>query len=124
MAQIEMHLPICQGDDWNPAERPGGGTCGACGAALVTTRWFCRAPAGCRTLYMENHLWGDARSAAMRRDEMKCRKCPAWADEVNHIAPRRGRGYRRGCHHHLDNLESLCHRCHVIVTAEQRKVAG
>lgn len=55
----------------------------------------------------------------------------AWADfflacsvEVNHIDPRRGRGYRSGCGHHLQNLETLCHRHHVEVTAAQRRAAG
>lgn len=40
--------------------------------------------------------------------------------EVNHIEPRNGKGYRPGCHHHLDNLETLCHPCHVAITNEQR----
>lgn len=39
--------------------------------------------------------------------------------EVNHIDPRRGGGYGPGCWNHLDNLETLCHRCHLDVTAEQ-----
>ncbi|MBI3743353.1 MAG: HNH endonuclease [Chloroflexi bacterium] len=40
--------------------------------------------------------------------------------EVNHIKPLKGRGYRIGCAHHLDNLQTLCHRCHVDVTKQQR----
>lgn len=43
--------------------------------------------------------------------------------EVNHIAPRRGRGYGPGCHHHLDNLETLCKPCHVAVTNLQREAS-
>lgn len=39
--------------------------------------------------------------------------------EVNHIVPRVGAGYHAGCHHHLDGLETLCHRCHVQVTNAQ-----
>lgn len=39
--------------------------------------------------------------------------------EVNHIEPRVGRGYNAGCHHHLANLETLCHGCHVAETTRQ-----
>lgn len=39
--------------------------------------------------------------------------------EVNHIVPREGRGYGWGCHHHLSNLETLCHPCHVAETTRQ-----
>lgn len=39
--------------------------------------------------------------------------------EVNHIEPRVGQGYNAGCHHHLTNLETLCHPCHVIETTRQ-----
>lgn len=56
---------------------------------------------------------------------------PRWAQfalacsvEVNHIDPRRGRGYHSGCGHHLQNLETLCHRHHVEITASQRRAAG
>ena len=40
--------------------------------------------------------------------------------EVNHKVPILGRHAEAGCHHHLDGLETLCHRCHVEVTATQR----
>lgn len=53
----------------------------------------------------------------------------AWRDldlacqvEVNHVVPRVGAGYGSGCHHHLDGLETLCHRCHAGVTTEQRRL--
>lgn len=41
--------------------------------------------------------------------------------EVNHKDPRVGRGYDKGCAHHLDGLETLCHPCHVIETNKQRR---
>lgn len=40
--------------------------------------------------------------------------------EVNHIIPRDGNKDDNSCFHHLENLETLCHACHVDVTAEQR----
>lgn len=40
--------------------------------------------------------------------------------EVNHKTPLVGQGYAWGCVHHSDNLETLCHRCHVQVTKWQR----
>lgn len=56
-------------------------------------------------------------------------RSPAWAAlrqactlEVNHKVPRRGAGYDAGCHHHLSGLETLCHRCHAAVTAEQQRL--
>lgn len=39
--------------------------------------------------------------------------------EINHKIPRAGRGYDQGCHHHLADLETLCHPCHVVVTTAQ-----
>lgn len=40
--------------------------------------------------------------------------------EVNHVHPRRGKGYTNGCAHHQDNLQTLCRRCHSLVTDAQR----
>jgi len=42
-----------------------------------------------------------------------------WAAEVNHIVAREGAGYGNGCHNHQDNLETLCHKCHVKTTTQQ-----
>jgi hypothetical protein len=41
--------------------------------------------------------------------------------EVNHIQPLRGSYRVVTCSNHLDNLEVLCHRCHVVATAAQRQ---
>lgn len=100
-------------------------------------------------MYDSNHYWNVARHAAIDRDEGACVRCGwrlgEWYDhllhngqfvlwsrgnllregegnwlEVNHIIPREGRGYGTGCWHHLEGLESLCHRCHVKVTNRQR----
>lgn len=70
--------------------------------------------------YHQNHSWTLARSKTLSRDK-RCVKCGSIRDlEVNHIEPRRGRGYSNGCHNHQDNLETLCHDCHVKVTCEQQ----
>lgn len=55
-------------------------------------------------------LWRTDEWAALR---LRC------SVEVNHRIPRRGGGYHSGCHHHLEELETLCHRCHVLVTNAQ-----
>jgi hypothetical protein len=39
--------------------------------------------------------------------------------EVNHKVPILGRHGQSGCHHHLDGVETLCRRCHLVETARQ-----
>lgn len=41
--------------------------------------------------------------------------------QVNHMDPRYGRGYHKGCHNHQDRLETLCAPCHQIETNAQRE---
>lgn len=88
----------------------------------------------CSNVYPNNHLWRHARASVLNRDEMRCRRCGfestntgpdcelRWDNwlEVNHIVPRDGGRYGPGCHHHLSNLETLCHACHVQVTKQQQ----
>jgi hypothetical protein len=59
------------------------------------------------------HLWRSSDWQALRQ---------ACGLEVHHVVPRRGDGYGAGCHHHLDGLETLCHRCHAAITATQQRV--
>lgn len=104
------------------------GVCDACGKALTgrQQRW---CSSDCSLVLWRQHAWQGARSAAKKRDGHKCVKCgaPDSVDdrtfrsllEVNHIVPRVGKGYGYGCWNHLDNLETLCHDCHVIVTKAQ-----
>lgn len=40
--------------------------------------------------------------------------------EVNHITPVDGRRESTSCKHHADNLELLCHQCHVEFTSADR----
>ena len=74
----------------------------------------------CRDLYWNNHTWGKGRNAALKRDGWRCGNCGSGENlEVNHIVARQGGGYGNGCHNHLANLETLCRRCHVVVTRRQ-----
>ena len=69
----------------------------------------------------KNHWWTWARPAAITRDG-KCVRCGSTKRmEVNHIVPRNGAGYDSGCGHHQAGLETLCHWCHLQVTAQQRR---
>jgi hypothetical protein len=93
--------------------------------------------------FVRNHVWSDARRMARRRAKWTCQRCgfkpsvvrkdpeakAAYSRfelrlEVNHILPLRGSYRGVTCSNHLSNLEVLCHRCHLVATAEQRlKVA-
>ena len=98
------------------------GLCRRCGKALPKyKRKWCSEE--CALLYYRNHNWSVARRAALTRDGHQCVRlsCGSVLNlEVNHIIPRLGQGYLPGCHNHLDNLETLCHDCHLAVTARQR----
>ncbi len=96
------------------------GVCDRCGKKLTgkRRRWCSKT---CTFAHTKNHRWTQARAAARRRDKYKCVTCGSKEQlEVNHIIPLNGRGYKWGCVHHLANLETLCHACHVVVTREQR----
>jgi 5-methylcytosine-specific restriction endonuclease McrA len=102
--------------------------CRGCGGELTGRRTVWCSDA-CSRAYWANHIWTAARGAAKKRDGHKCVTCGAPADgigtgvalEVNHIDPRNGAGYGTGCWNHLDNLETLCHACHVKVTNQQAR---
>jgi 5-methylcytosine-specific restriction endonuclease McrA len=112
------------------------GECDRCSKALTgrQKRW---CSTKCATwawkAFARHHDWNDARKAALKRDRRRCVRCGANERQVpvgrrgrmrsnlsvNHIVPRRGKGYGRGCHHHLDNLETLCDWCHPETTRQQ-----
>jgi len=124
------------------------GHCVWCAAPLTgrRRRW---CGDGCVRAHQTNHLWSVAREAALTRDGHRCVRCgyqptsteepwrqlgetPAvfaarlrrWREanpqlEVNHITPCLGGHAVAGCHHHQENLESLCRPCHVGETARQ-----
>jgi len=93
--------------------------------------------------FMRNHVWLAARQAARRRAGWACERCgfkpsqvrkdpvarAAFARrelrlEVNHIDPLGGTYRGVTCLNHQSNLEVLCHRCHVTVTNDQRRVTS
>lgn len=94
--------------------------CDWCGSALVgRRRRWCSDP--CSRKWYTNHIYSWARKSAKRRDRWRCVKCGSKNKlEVNHIKPCLGKHGKKGCWHHIDNLETLCHECHVQVTNEQR----
>ena len=115
-------LKVCAGVDWTP----GSAICGTCGTSPIKAKWFCRAKRGdrnsCRLIYLRNHLWTYARTAAKKRDIFRCVKCGSREElEVNHITPLGDGSYgKMSCRHHQDNLETVCHTCHVTITRQQR----
>lgn len=103
------------------------GVCDAHGTPLTgrQTRW---CSSSCAYVLTLQHDWNAARRAVVARDGNKCVSCGKPGDvnhllrstlEVNHIVPRVGKGYGWGCWNHHDNLETLCHDCHVKVTNAQ-----
>ena len=106
----------CAGRNWKPYT----GVCGACGGGLTgKKKWFCSP--SCDSVWKDNHWWKFARLAAKARDGGRCVLCGGTEKlEVDHIAPRWGKGYRQACGHHLVNLRTLCHNCHVIITGGAR----
>ena len=111
-----------------------------CRAPLTARRTAYCSDAHARE-FARNHVWADARRSARRRAKWCCQRCgfkpgdirkdvtarKAYARhelrlEVNHIEPLRGTYRVVTCSNHLTNLEVLCHRCHVAVTTEQRRL--
>ena len=113
------------------------GTCAWCGKGLFgRRRRWCSDE--CVRTWSENHRWGSARWRAIDRAtgvfsewghpvrtycDQCGRRCLSGqsAPEVNHVDPRVGAGYDDGCWNHQTNLQVLCHACHVIETARQRR---
>jgi len=108
------------------------GECVWCAGALPGRRLrWCGKP--CIDAYQLNHEWSAARLHAVIRASFRpaegwtvwtyCDQCGkrTSAPEVNHVDPRRGRGYDPGCWNHQTNLQVLCHACHVAETNQQRR---
>lgn len=99
---------------WNAARaaaiRRDGSRCVRCGA----DEWFAEGRAWYAFLLWVTRRGEPNRAYRFLREELRQRRL-----EVNHKTPILGRHGEFGCHHHLDGLETLCHRCHVAETARQ-----
>lgn len=129
-----------------PLVAPGAGQpgrCRMCAAPLTgrRTRWCSETHAA---WWANNHEWTSARREAIRRASILstangwdlwtyCDECGKRCldistaagirreAEVNHVEPRWGAGYDKGCWNHQTNLQVLCHSCHLAETARQRR---
>ncbi len=94
-----------------------------------TARWtaidqasiFRIIPAGARA--KKAHLPDETIAWQQRRGSVCacCGRMGFGEGEVNHIAPVNGERGFFSCANHQDNLEVLCHPCHVMATREQRR---
>jgi 5-methylcytosine-specific restriction endonuclease McrA len=117
MSEIDRLLASCR-----EAAADADTECPWCGRALPPgrRRW---CSDDCRADFVDNHFWSYARARAIERDRSTCQRCGTRRRtlEVHHVDPRLGQGYGAGCHHHVDMLLTLCHRCHVAETNAQRR---
>jgi 5-methylcytosine-specific restriction endonuclease McrA len=115
LLRIQCPLTLWRGTDSD---------CHWCSQPITSSRRRAWCSDTCRRGWERNHIWGRARASAKKRDRYQCAHCGAGKSaslEVNHINPVNGAGYDEGCAHHQENLETLCHACHVGVTAVQRR---
>lgn len=98
------------------------GRCRLCGRKLQGRRSsFCDDT--CGRYWGLLHSWGDLSYAVYLRDGERCVLCgkhlPVWSGEAecDHIVPVVEGGGQLG----PDNLQTLCHECHVAKTAAQNR---
>ena len=69
--------------------------------------------------YLISNAWIDKRAQAMNRDNWTCQErrhgCTCDATEVHHLS------YTHVGDEPLDDLLSVCHHCHELITAESRR---
>ncbi len=124
--------------------------CRNCGSPVPNHRAYCSNCIcdGGRDTFEREHFWSSASAFALLMaspfgpateflrqpwiGDPICSKCGkacgtltyAREAEVNHIVPllrQKHRVYYFGCFNHQDNLEVVCHDCHVVITTEQRR---
>lgn len=96
------------------------GECAGCGKKLEGNQiYYCSED--CKLEFYSAHptsvRWNDLRLQALARDRNTCAKCGKAAEEVDHIREIR----EGGPEFDLENLQSLCHECHVLKTNENRR---
>lgn len=76
-----------------------------------------------RLIYMRKR-WRDVRKEALRRDQYTCQSCGARAEEVHHLIPITPETVADDkIVYGLDNLQSLCFRCHQMETRGSTETA-
>ena len=72
--------------------------------------------------FYKSNGWQQARAMALRRDMYTCKKCGARAQEVHHIIELTQNNIADpNISLNLDNLMSLCHDCHTVITKKNNK---
>lgn len=70
--------------------------------------------------YLISNEWIDKRAQVLSRDRWKCQEkrhgCTTSATEVHHLT------YKNVGNEPLEDLLSVCHHCHEMITAESRRV--
>jgi len=100
-------------EPWTP-----NGHCRGCGTPLKgRQKVWCSSECGQR--FWAQYSWNLTRSYVLKRDNYTCRLCGHKGGrlEADHIRPIS----EGGAEFDLDNLRTLCHDCHVGVTAPLRK---
>ena len=81
-----------------------------------------RAPMGHAKPRLSGRRWQSIRAAVIARDAMTCQACGLMTPDVqiDHVMP-----VQMGGGDNLENLQCLCHDCHVAKTAaDVRRMAG
>ena len=129
-------------DRYRPPCLPHTSGCRQCGKEIPKHRAYCSNI--CANVFEANHFWSTASYRAIeksrpfgptqkphgypRHGKPTCARCLKECGsfggkreaEVNHIHPLNGQRPHFGCCHHQENLEVLCHACHVEIGIEQR----
>ena len=92
--------------------------CVTCGVEIKPSRTTCGVI--CRKKLEIKHFWLRARHEALLRAKGLCVRCGKDASEVNHITPLNGGLRWLTCLNHQENLEALCHTCHLDFTYPSR----